>query len=420
MAWFLLLIPLGLVLIGLPVFVGLLGAAALGIVLVMDVPATALHQYLFASLDKSALLAIPFFLYAGDLMARGTQASKLMDWASAGMGRMPGRSGVTTVAASTFFGAISGSSVATVGAIGRISYDRMLKEGFTPSNAQALIASSATISSIIPPSIAMILYGIAAEESAAELFIAGIIPGLVLAVCLALYIMFRARGQVSGEPFSLRNLLEATKRCWVGLGLPIVVLGGIYLGIFSPTEAAGVACAYAILVAIFAEPDMKLRSLWDSAVSSMLLTAQTLIIVAASGVFAWMLTVNGIPQALAGWLTDMSVPGWVLLVAINVLLLIVGCFMDTASAILVMTPLLLPISTALGVDPIHFGIIVTVNLSIGMFTPPLGLSIFITQGMFKANLPALYRALMPYVAVSVFALMLITFIPQLSLWMLGR
>lgn len=420
MAWFLLLIPLGLVLIGLPVFVGLLGAAALGIVLIMDVPATALHQYLFASMDKTALLAIPFFLYAGDLMARGTQASKLMDWASAGMGRMPGRSGVTTVAASTFFGAISGSSVATVGAIGRISYDKMLAEGFKPSNAQALIASSATISSIIPPSIAMILYGIAAEESAAELFIAGIIPGLVLALCLALYIVFQARGQVSGEPFSLRNLLEATKRCWVGLGLPVVVLGGIYMGIFSPTEAAGVACAYAMLVAIFAEPDLKLRSLWDSAVSSMLLTAQTLIIVAASGVFAWMLTVNGIPQALAGWLTDMPVPNWVLLVAINVLLLIVGCFMDTASAILVMTPLLLPIATALGVDPIHFGIIVTVNLSIGMFTPPLGLSIFITQGMFKANLPALYRALMPYVAVSVFALMLVTFIPQLSLWLLGR
>ncbi|KAB7623336.1 TRAP transporter large permease [Alkalilimnicola sp. S0819] len=420
MAWFLLFIPLVLVLLGLPVFVGLLAAAAVGIVVIMDVPGMAVHQYLFASLDKSALLAIPFFLFAGELMARGTQAHKLMDWAGAGMGRLPGSTGVATVGASTFFGAISGSSVATVGAIGRISHGRMLEEGYDTPFAQALIASSAAIASVIPPSIAMILYGIAAEESAAELFIAGIIPGFVLALCLALYIAWRAGRRTAGEAFSLRRLLRATRRAWLALGMPVVVLGGIYLGILSPTEAAGAACAYAILVTLFAEPSLRLADLWQSAVRAMHLTAQTLVIVAASGVFAWMLTVNGIPQALAGWLTELPVPGWVLLIAINLLLLVVGCFMDTASAILVMTPLLLPIAVALGVDPVHFGIIMTLNLSIGMFTPPIGLNIFIVQGLFRGNLPALYRALLPFIAVSLVALLLVTFIPSLSLWLVGR
>lgn len=416
MSWWLLLIPLVLLLLGLPIYLALLAATALAVFLIMDMPGTVLHQYLFASLNTSALLAVPFFLFAGDLMARGALAQRLLDWAAVLTGGIRGGTGVTTVGASTFFGAISGSSMATVAAIGRISHKRMLEEGYRKPFAEALISSSAAIASVVPPSIALILYGVAAEESAARLFIAGILPGVVLALALGLYIVFATRGlPAAGTGFSWRALITTTRRALLALGMPVVVLGGIYTGFFSPTEAAGVACLYAIIVALAAEPDLGLREIWESAVNAMYLTAQTLVIVAASGVFSWMLTINGVPQALAAMLTDSALPAWALLIFINLLLLVVGCFLDTASAILVMAPLLLPLAQQAGVDPVHFGIIMTMNLSIGMFTPPFGLNIFITQALFQSPLGGLYRSLVPFIIVSCVALLIVTFMPSLSL-----
>lgn len=405
-----------LVVIGAPIYIVLLAVAAGTLVFILGTPFTALYQYLFSSLSKSALLAVPFFLFAGELMARGTLADRLMSVAAAGTRRVPGGMGVATVGASTFFGAISGSSVAAVGAIGRIAHDPLVRGGYPPRFAEAVIASSASIASVVPPSIAMILYSIAAQESAADLFIAGILPGLVLAGALCLYVAV-ARRRDSGSSPTL-SLAKAMYSALPGFGMPVLVLGGIYAGVFSPTEAAGMACAYALLYTVLAERNFGLRRVFDCAVEAALTTTQVLIIVAAGGVFAWAMTVSGAPQAIAGGIAESMLPDWAILVTIVLALLVVGCFLDTASAILVLTPLLLPVATLLGVDPIHFGVIMVLNLSIGMFTPPFGLNIFVAQALFDPPIQELYRALLPFIAVAVLALLVITFTPQLSLILL--
>lgn len=405
-----------LIVIGAPIYIVLLAAAASITVFVLETPFIVLYQYVYSSLSKSALLAVPFFLFAGELMARGTLAEHLMRVADAGTRRVPGGMGVATVGASTFFGAISGSSVAAVGAIGRIAHDPLVRGGYPPRFAEAVIASSASIASVVPPSIAMILYSIAARESAADLFIAGILPGLVLAGALCLYVAIVRWRDISsaGAP----SLLSAAYGAIPGFGMPVLVLGGIYAGIFSPTEAAGMACAYALLYVALIEKGFGLRQVVECAVEAALTTTQVLIIVAAGGVFAWAMTVSGVPQAIAGGLGELVLPGWIILVLIVLFLLAVGCVLDTASAILVLTPILLPVATLIGIDPIHFGVIMVLNLSIGMFTPPFGLNIFITQALFDPPIQELYRALLPFIGVAVLALLIITFTPDLSLVLL--
>jgi C4-dicarboxylate transporter DctM subunit len=211
--------------------------------------------------------------------------------------------------------------------------------------------------------------------------------------------------------------LRATKDGIWALGMPFIILGGIYAGVFSPTEAAGVSCVYAIVVTKFIYRDITWKGIWDVAVSSMYLTSQVLIIVAAAGVFSWLLTVSGIPQSMVQWIDSLNLSPWMILLAINILLLIVGCVLDPSSAILVLTPLLLPIVSAIGVDLIHFGIIMTVNLSIGMFTPPFGLNIFIAQALFKVPLKTIYPGLVPFIIINIMALMLVTYIPEISLYL---
>jgi C4-dicarboxylate transporter DctM subunit len=215
----------------------------------------------------------------------------------------------------------------------------------------------------------------------------------------------------------MKVFLEASREGIWALGMPFIILGGIYAGIFSPTEAAGVSCVYAIFVTKFIYRDISWSGLWDVAVSSMYLTAQVLIIVAAAGVFSWLLTVSGIPQSLVKWIDAFNLSPWMVLLVINILLLIVGCVLDPSSAILILTPLLLPIVKAIGVDLVHFGIIMTVNLSIGMFTPPFGLNIFIAQALFKVPLSRIYPGLVPFIAINIVALGLVTYIPEISLFL---
>ena len=232
----------------------------------------------------------------------------------------------------------------------------------------------------------MILYGVSAQESVVLLFVAGIVPGLIMALLMATYIYAFAvrRGIREASGFSFRKFLAASREGVWALGMPVIILGGIYAGIFSPTEAAGIACVYAIVVTRFIYGDIGWKGIWEVSVNSMYLTAQVLIIVAAAGVFSQLLTISGAPQSAVATIRDMNLPPWMALLAINIFLLFVGCLLDPASAILVLTPLLAPIAVAIGVDLIHFGIIMTVNLAIGMFTPPFGLNIFVSQALFKA------------------------------------
>jgi C4-dicarboxylate transporter DctM subunit len=244
-----------------------------------------------------------------------------------------------------------------------------------------LLAASGAIAGIIPPSIAMILYGVAAEESIRYLFIGGILPGLLIAFLMGIYVYFTARrlGIREGGTWSLAGIGTATRQGSWALGTPLIILGGIYSGVFSPTEAAGVACLYAIVVALLIYRDLTPSGLWKVTTQSVYLTAQVLIIVGAATILARLLTIAGVPQELVAWMQSLQLSPWMVMLAINILLLIVGCFLDPASAILVLAPLLKPVVLAAGIDPIHFGVVLTVNLCIGMFTPPFGLNIFVTQ-----------------------------------------
>jgi C4-dicarboxylate transporter DctM subunit len=334
-------------------------------------------------------------------------------------GGIRGSLGLTTVGACTVFSAISGSSAATVAAIGRMLYPSLLEKGYPVSVASGFLAASGAIDVVIPPSIAMILYGVAAEESIRYLFIGGILPGLLMAALMALYIYFTARrlGIREGGKFSLANVGRTTRLGGWALGMPIIILGGIYTGIFSPTEAAGVACLYAIVVAVFIHRDLSWSGLWKVTIESVILTAQVLIIVAAAALFSRLLTIAGVPQGIATWIQEMQLSPIMVMLMINILLLAVGCVVDPASAILVLAPILKPVIVQAGIDPIHFGVVMTVNLSIGMFTPPFGLNIFIIQGMFKVPLPTLYRGLVPVIGVNLIALAIISAWPGLTLWL---
>lgn len=414
------LLPLVLLALGFPFFLILLASATVFLVTAGSVPATALPQVMFSSIDKFALLAVPFFIFAGDLMGRGGVSRRLVRWVLSMLGGMRGALPMTALGTTAVFSAVSGSTAASVAAVGSLTYDRMRQAGYSPRFASGLLVSSAAIDNLIPPSIGFILYGIAAETSIVKLFAAGVVPGLVLAGFLALTIAWHVRRGVEGRgtPFSMTEFLAATRDGIWSIGAPVAVLGGIYAGIFSPTEAAGIACIYAIIVAWFVYGEMTLMDILESAGRSLVLTAQVFIIVAAAGVFSWLLTINGVPQALVGWVLALKMEPWMLLLAINLFLLIVGMFLDTASSILVLTPLMAPVAKAMGIDPIHFGVIVVMNLSIGTFTPPFGINLFVGQAVFKLPLSMLYPGVVPFIVSSLCALAVVTYIPSLSLFLL--
>ncbi len=412
-------VPLVLLFLGFPIFVVLLAASALIVLGFSNLPATQLHTALVGAVDKFALLAIPFFVFAGEIMSRGGISRRLIDWVSALIGGMRNDLAIATVGAGTVFGAMSGSSAATVAALGRLVYRPLQQRGYRESFVAGLLVSTGAIDIVIPPSINMILYGAAAEQSIAQLFIAGIVPGLLMALLMALYIFFLVPDPSTGtrRRFEARIAWRKTVEARWALGAPVIILGGIYAGVFSPTEAAGVACLYALIVTVLIYRELTLRDVWAIAVSSMYTTAQILIVVAAAGVFAWLLTVSGLPQAAVGFVQSLGLERWSVLLCINILLLIVGCVLDPGSAILILTPLLAPIAMALGIDMVHFGIIMTVNLAIGLFTPPFGLNIFVLQALFRTPLRVIYPGVVPFVIIDIVALMAVTYVPDLSLFL---
>ncbi|CAN5413545.1 TRAP transporter large permease [soil metagenome] len=410
-------LPIALLLLGFPIFLVLLSSVSTALVFFMQVPLPALHQNLFGAIDAYALLAVPFFIFAGELMGRGSVADRLVGFVNAGVGSVRGSLAVTTVGSSALFGAISGVSAATVATIGRAMLPALRKGGYPDKFSAGLLTSVGAIDIIIPPSIPMIVYCAAAQQSVPRMYAAGVLPGLLLAAMLCAYVMWYARRNKigGGERFTWAAFRAATIRGLGALGAPIIILGGIYGGVFSPTEAAAVACLYAIVVARLVYRELSWRDIVASAGTTAVFTGQILIIVACASVFGWLLTVNQVPAMMTEWLTGLHLPSWSLLLCINVLLLVVGCFIDPLSAILLLSPLLVPLVTAIGVDPIHFGIIVTVNLSIGLFHPPFGINIFVAQSVLKLPLETIYRGIMPFIVIYLIALGLITYIPDISL-----
>jgi C4-dicarboxylate transporter DctM subunit len=417
MTFALAIVPIVLLLLGFPIFMVLLTAVSVALVFFMHVPLAALHQNLFASVNATALLAVPFFIYAGELMGRGSVARRLVDFVQGGVGSIRGSLGVTAVGTSAIFGAISGASAATVATIGKVMVPAMRKAGYPETFTAGLITAVGAIDVIIPPSIPMIVYGAAAEESVARLYAAGVVPGLLIAAMLAIYVVYRAKreGFGKGDPFDWKNFRVSAGRSLWALGAPVIILGGIYGGVFSPTEAAAVACVYAAFVTVFVFRELNGRDVLEAAASTVMFTGQILIIVACAGVFAWLLTVNQVPAQITAWLQSFNIAPWMLLLAINILLLLVGCVLDPLSAILLLSPLLVPLVKAAGIDTVHFGIVVTVNLAIGLFHPPFGINIFVAQTVLGLKLETIYRGIIPFVIIYLIALGLITYIPDISL-----
>jgi C4-dicarboxylate transporter DctM subunit len=420
MLWLMLFLPLALLVLGFPFFLVLLATATIVIVAFTTVPPTAVLQIMFGSIGHFALLAVPFFIFAGELMGRGGMARRLVAVVVALFGGVRGGVPITAVGATALYGSISGSTAATVAALGPLFYPQLRKSGYDEKFSTGLLTCAGYIDNIIPPSIAMILYCAAAEQSVVKLFAAGIGPGIMLAAIMALYIYVHARWYRfdTRTRFEWPVLARALKEGAWAIMMPVIVFGGIYGGVFSPTEAAGVACVYAIAITMLVHREIGWREFWDVSVTSMYLTAQIFLIVAVAGVFSWLLTTSGAATAAVDAIAALKLPPWSVLLTINVFLLVIGCFIDTASSILVLTPLLLPIAQAIGVDPIHFGIIVVTNLSIGTFTPPFGVNIFVAQSIFDVPLRSIYAGVVPFIGVAIVGLMIVTYVPELSLWLL--
>ena len=323
-------VPVVLLLLGFPIFVVLLSAVTVALVFYMNIPLAALHQNLFGAIDVFALLAVPYFVYAGELMARGSVAARIVDVVQRGIGAVRGSLGVTVVGTSAIFGAICGASAAAVATIGKITLPAMRGAGYPERFSAGLVTAVGAIDVIIPPSIPLIVYGIAAQESVPRLYAAGILPGLLIAALLAMYVVWYARrnGIGAGTAFRLPVFARALGRGLWALGAPVIILGGIYGGVFSPTEAAGVACVYAVLVTRFVYRELGWRDIVEAAAATVLFTGQVLIIVACANVFSWLLTVNQVPATLVAWLEALEVSRWTLLALINLGLLVVGCVLD--------------------------------------------------------------------------------------------
>jgi len=376
-------------------------------------------QKLFQSLDYESLLALPLFILAGNIMEFSGISRRLVEFAKSIVGSLRGGLPMSCVITCMIFAAVSGSSVATTFAVGAILIPALVRHNYPRPFAASLQATSAELGVIIPPSIPMILYGVTAEVSIGELFIAGVGPGILIAVGLLIYVFIwcRVTGHGLDDHKERMSIDRALVHAAFPLGMPFVILGGIYGGIFTPTEAAAVAVAYSLIVGVFIYREITFADIGRILSKSMQSTSIIMLIIAAAGLFGYLVTLSGAPTTLTGWLIGFFHAQWTFLLAITVFLFVVGMFFETSAAILILVPILGPAAAAFGVDPIHFGIIIIVNLALGMVTPPFGVNLFAASAVAQVRVEHMIRSLVPFVLVVLGCLLVITFIPQVSLYL---
>lgn len=393
------------------------GAAMLGMAIFEADKLILAPKEMFTAIDKFPLAAIPFFILAGNLMETGGISRRLVDFAKSLVGGVQGGLPMTCVLTCMIFAAVSGSSVATTFAIGAILIPALIQHGYPKSYAASLQATSAELGVVIPPSIPMILFGVSAEVSIGELFIAGVGPGLLIGGMLMLFVYLYCRwkgwGKLDGD--GRQPVLQATGRAGWALLMPVIILGGIYGGVFTPTEASVVAVFYALIVGFVIHRELTLRDLIPVLRKSVLSSAVIMFIIANAGLFAYLITRAGVPDALGQWLTEvLRSPAWFLL-GVNAALFVIGMFIETSAAIIVLAPILVPVAAHFGIDPVHFGIIMVVNLAMGMITPPFGVNLFAACTVARISLDQIVRHLLPFVLVILGCLMIITYVPGISL-----
>ena len=377
-------------------------------------------QALVTSCDSFPILAIPLFILSGDLMGAGGVSSRILNVCNVFFGRITGGIAIVTVLVCMFFAAVSGSGPATVAAVGTMVVPTMLKLGYDKPFVLALVATAGSIGVIIPPSIPMVIFGVSTGASVTSLFMGGFIPGILIGIALITYcyIHCKRRGFTgTADPFTKKAALDALWDAKWALINPVIILGGIYAGIFTPTEAAAVAAVYAFVCGVFLHRELTLAKFIKAISTSCSTTATTMVILGCATAFSKVITLEQIPTMVANGLMAISSNKIIILLLINLLLLIVGCFMDTTPAILILAPILMPVAASLGVDPIHFGLIMVANLAIGFITPPLGINLFVASRIADSPMEVILKGIMPFIAVMLLCLMMITFIPDIVMFL---
>lgn len=376
-------------------------------------------QRMFSALDSSTLMAIPGFVFAGIIMAKGGISKYLIEALKKWVGHFPGGLSVVTILACMIFAAISGSSPATAAAIGSILIPGMIEAGYSKRYAMGLVAAAGTLGILIPPSIPLIIYGVVAEESIGRLFMAGVLPGLVMGGMLVLSAVLYARRagfQLSEKASWEERWRSSLKAFWGGI-MPVIILGMIYTGVTTPTEASVVSCVYALLVSLLIYREMTVKDFKEIVLESVNISSMIYLIIAAAMLFSLYLTNEQIPQQVAEWITGSDLNKWMFLIVVNLLFFILGTFLESVAIILITLPIFLPIVKTLGIDPIHFAIIMTVNLELAMITPPVGLNLFVVSGIAKERMGEVVRGVVPFLLIMLLVLALVIIWPDLSLWL---
>jgi C4-dicarboxylate transporter DctM subunit len=410
---------IALMLTGMPISIAL-GLTVLSFLVTMtQVPIESVGLKLFTGLDNFTIMAIPFFILAGTFLTHGGVARRMITFTTSLVGHWPGGLGLAGVAASALFAAVSGSSVATVVAIGSIMLPAMVEHGFPKSFGAGVITTSGSLGILVPPSIILVLYGVSTNTSIGALFIAGIVPGILLAAVLGglTCVIAWRKGYPRMPRATWAQRFKAFKDSFWGLALIAIVLGGIYGGIFTPTEAAAVAAVYAFVIAVFVYRDMGLKDVPRVLLNAANTSAMLLYIITNAILFSFLMTSENIPQAMAAWIISKHFSVWALLIVINIVLLIAGNVMEATSILLIMAPILFPIATSLGVNPVHLGVLMAVNMEVGLCHPPVGLNLYVASGITRMGITELTVAVWPWLLSMLVFLLFITYVPAISLWL---
>ncbi len=409
----------GMLVLGVPVAVSLAGASAIFIFFNGTPPPMVVAHRMINGVDSFPLLAVPFFILAGNLMNTAGITERIFNFALAMVGWMRGGLAHVNVGASVIFAGMSGAAVADAGGLGAIEIKAMRDAGYDPKFAVGITAASSTIGPIIPPSLPMVIYGVVAGTSIGQLFVAGFIPGMLMAVSLMIMIaiMARTRGFGRDQAFYWPVLFTTFKRAFLSLLTPAIIIGGILSGAFTPTEAAVAACAWALFLGMVVYRTLTFRRFLRVSFDTIETTAVVLLVVGAAAIFAWILTSNRVPEHFATALLAISDNPLIILILINLILLLVGCFMETVAAITILVPVLLPIAATLGIDPVHFGVIMVLNLMLGLLTPPVGMVLYVLARVAKIPFEKCVVGTAPFLVPLVIVLLLVTFVPSITMWL---
>jgi C4-dicarboxylate transporter DctM subunit len=408
-----------LVILGSPIAVCLGVATFSTMMMFTDISPIEISSMMFVKVQHYSLMAIPMFILAGNLLSKGSAATRIIEFAKSIVGHLPGGLPISAIFASIIFAAVSGSSPATVVAIGSIMFGAIMEAGYPKKYAVGTIATAGSLGILIPPSIVLIVFGVTAEVSIGRLFMAGVVPGIMLGLMMMIvtYIGAVRLGFKRTEPAPFRERLAKMKDASWGLMTIVIVIGGIYGGIFTPTEAAAVAAVWAFVISVFVYKDITYKQMFNVSLESAKTTAMIMFIIANAMLFAHFLTIENIPQGITEALIEANVDKYMFLIMVNILLIVAGSFMEPSAIIMIMVPLLLPVAMALGIDPIHFGIVVTINMELGMVSPPVGLNLFVASGLTGMSIKDVIVAAFPWTMTIFVGLMLVTYIPQIALWL---